>query len=235
MVAAKGSPQLSDRILATKTRQWQFVLVAFSSFISMSRCGVLPTLRLTTTFPLSDCNAFAGSRKQATVRAFCITINQRASFPDDTVCDVEASSCTTTIQRRSLLQATNSSALIVQQGSFNGDTAQEVDTSAQQAVSNVTEFQSDLVQTLNDFGDESIADQIMNTTFAAATVTAENDPPPVPNQCQNNLDCDEYQLGDSTFCLNTTTPFICVQCLNTADCDSGEECSSLNKCQATQI
>lgn len=197
-------------------------------FLSGVLGGDLPLIRLTTNFQLDSCQAFAGTQKQATVRAFCQTINDRANFPSDTTCDVDNSGCIE-LTRRVLLQ-TGPTAAIVQQGSFGGSTSAQVEQAASDAVTDTTSFQEDLVQTLLDTGNDEIADQMRNTTIEGASSATEEDPPPIPNECVNNVDCDVLYTA-TPFCLTTAEPYICVQCVSTDDCDSGEVCSGLNVCQ----
>lgn len=199
-------------------------------FLSGALGGVLPTVRLTTSFELDSCQAFAGTQKQATVRAFCQTIITRASFPSDTECDVPASGCIEPA-RRALLQTFSSTANIVQQGSFGGLNSTEVVREASAAVNNTAEFQDEVVLLLELSGEEEIASQLRNTTIEGTSTDSEDDPPPIPNECESDVDCDLY-YSTTPVCLTTATPFICVQCREDSDCDAGEYCAGFNECQA---
>lgn len=205
-------------------------LLVFLASWKLVLAGDLPQLRTFSVFQVEDCTAFEGSSKQASVRAMCDTITLRAGFPTSTLCDVEASGCADLRRRRSLLQTNTLS--VVQQGDFDGRDNTTVQEELALAILDAEEVRNEAADALSAAGDEDLANILRSTTFepVGSALPPEEDPDPIPDECNTDPDCGYGYF--SPVCLEST-PRICVECIDSTNCDQLFACSSFNLCEPT--
>lgn len=211
------------------------LLLIGTTFVSFAGAGTIADVnRLTVVYPVDACDAFVGNTGK---EVSCAALSDTALLDrEGVICVLQLTSCEELVRRRrSLLQLTSELTIVVDVSEDVADFNATIQ-AGEDAAADPEGFRDNVITEWSDSDapDKAQRIQLTNSTIISAGQSTVEVVPPFPNDCENNADCSDNPYG-LAFCLVRGTvdaPItnICVECLESKDCEVNETCSDSNEC-----
>ena len=211
------------------------LLLIGTTFVSFARAGTIADVsRLTVVYPVDSCDAFLGNTGK---EVSCAALSDTAQLDRDGVtCILQLTSCEELLRRRrSLLQLPSEVTIVVDVSEDVADFNATIQ-AGEDAAADPEGFRDNVILewSNSDAPDKAQRIQLTNSTVITAGLSTAELVPPFPNECEDDADCSNNPY-DLTFCLvrgtvNAPITNICVECLESTDCDDNEMCNDSNEC-----